>query len=359
MYQSKISSYGNFILKNFKFELNYKIHDKNYLTITKLNLDLGESKLFLNKTTTFLSFIVFMVNHCKPFVNFGINKLVPFIANLILKFKALPLDISITKNYNLDLSLNQQVGTVNENTVIYSLFEFHNSKKRSNVPKPEPLEYLPVSSKNSFELAINDYFLSSALTNLADNNDLKYRLTDEIVFNATKFIHLNAMAFINYIPGLEKHGQEKLLLDVLFYKNASMVFEADNTVKINANTNLEFLFEKNKKHIINFVATTIFAFSPKIEDKAVSLKLKEITITDLSAGKNDIGEQPKTETIKNDFNGLFKVLISVIDNYFLNIKYDIEKILNDLKLGTFTINELSLVSKNKIICLEGLIDVKE
>ena len=349
----EIESNGTVKLRDFSFEATVQLHDITYLKILNLNLNLGKSTIdfknaSLNKPPVIISIIQWLVNLKWP-ITFMVNKVVPFFYKIFLGWKPLELSMPLFSDYFLDIIPVKQIeNNINASTVLYSAFEAYSTRKgRLVVPAPEPLDKELVDEKNSIQIMINNYIIRTLIASLAKNNELGITLTDEMVYNATKVLHLRASTFSYFIPALKKYGEKPLKIDIKF--NESMVVDFKNeNVTINGSANSIFFVDKNKTSVLEMNVGMSFGFTLNLEGKLASAKLLGISVESLEFKKWE-DNKPDEKAIKDEFNGFFRVVVGIMNNYILNQSINVEEIINVIPFVKININNLQFKASEGII----------
>lgn len=355
----KMTSKGTFCIKDLAFEADFSVVKTVSLEISRLDAQLGESTINIENPPAIFWLFQHLFNNYKGLITFIVNRVGPFVLNFVLSDSPLAISVPLFKSYLLDLAPERQVSSNNNVTVLYSLFEVYDEDKddRIEVPSPAPLDKEPIDKKNSFEIAINDHLSSTLIATLTANNDFRLKLTDKAVHEATMILYLRASSFAYFIPGLKEYGETPLTADVIFDKNTVVEVGEKNVVTVAGRTTVNLCLDGKTETVVEMSAKTSLTFAANVEGKMLSVKLAEISIQDLEFKKYP-GSRPDANTIKNEFNALFKVVVGAVSNYVLAEKFDIEELLNLIPFLHISVSSCYLVMKTGIVKVGGVVAFK-
>jgi len=344
----KIESNGKVKLEGFSFKATVQLYDITYLKILNLDLNLGNSTLEFKNAPVVISIIQWFINLKWP-TTFMVNKVVPFFYNIFAGWIPLELSMPLFSDYFLDIiPVKQITNNINASTILYSAFEVYSTRKgRLVVPTPKSLDKKSEHKENSIEIAINNYTISTLIASLAKNNELGITLTDGMVYNATKVLHLRANTFSYFIPGLKKYGEDPLTIHIKFDESMVVNFTNKNYVIINGGANSIFFVDKVEPSVVEMDVKTLFSLTLNLGGKLASAKLIDISIQSLKFKKCE-GEKPDENAIKNEFNAFFKVVVGIVNNYILNQDINIQEIINVIPFIKIDINNLQFEASEEI-----------
>eukprot|EP00826_Nyctotherus_ovalis_P035119 TRINITY_DN2986_c0_g1_i13.p1 TRINITY_DN2986_c0_g1~~TRINITY_DN2986_c0_g1_i13.p1 ORF type:complete len:489 (-),score=96.57 TRINITY_DN2986_c0_g1_i13:116-1582(-) len=358
----KMAGKGAFYVKNLALEADFSVVKTVSLEISRLDMQFGESTINFENPPTLFWLLQYLFNNFKGLVAFLVNKSGPLLSSLLLGDSPLAISVPLFKSYLLDLTPERQISSKNDVTVLYSLFEVYdgNMDSRIGVPPPTSFDKETIDKKNSFEIAVNDHLGATFIATLISNDDLRLKLTDDMVFKATTILHLRASSFAYFIPGLKKFTEDPLTVGVVFKNDTAVDIGEKNAVAVSGTTAVNFYLDKGTETVVEMTTKTSLKFAVIIEGKMLSAKLTEISIQDLKFGKSPKPEPcPDANIIKNEFNAFFKVVVSAVSNYILAEKIDIEELLMSLiPFLHVSVDKLYLGMKPGIFKIGGVIAIK-
>ena len=335
--------HGKIHLENFSLMIKYKFTTDNYFKILGLDLELGNSRIEFNNAPAFLAFVAFLINDFKPIYQFLINKVDPVFLNLIFGLVPIPVSIPILTNYALDMSpiyttlMDQEYSTMFFRTEVYnSAKDFH-----ADVPAPADLRKTAVMKPNAVEVALNNHLVNTLLHSMANFGDLTVVLTDAMVNNATKYLHIRTSDFKYYMPGLMEYknaGDVPMELHVTFDKDSKMAIEKEGEIKFLGKAQVAFVIP-GKGEPIKLEVTGAAHFSASIYKKFVYASIIGVSLTNVAIVSSEI-PKPDVAVMMKEFNTLFKFAANAINIYVLEkpIPVPEEVYLGDLKIRVKDVN---------------------
>lgn len=309
-------------LVNFGFEFQFKFSadgTTERFYPEALYIDMGSSKLTFNNSPLFLSLVSFGFNTLLPLYTSNFNWSTLWIINIFMRFYSLTVPISVFSNYALDVTPIYDMIFDQSYTKLFLRSEFYNSVQdiRPDVSEPKDLRSATYIQPSSFEVALNEHMIASLFSAMSKSSELRLVLTDEMVFNATQFLHLRTTDFKYYIPGLMQFGDLPMQIAITCPNELpKLVLDTEGQVKVTAKVESEFMVEGQGSPITMDMGIQLALSAAVDEKKLLTAKVNAITLSDLTIKESKI-TKPDVDAMKKEFNILFKFLMNAANMYAL------------------------------------------
>jgi len=234
----------------------------------------------------------------------------------------LSLPVPIMGDYALDASPIYDTLMDQAYSTLFMRAEVFNIAKNvhSVVNAPKDLRTVSFVKPNSLELVLNEYTADTLFASMMKAGDLHITITDDMVFSATKFLHLRTSDFRYYLHGLMQFGDVKMRLAVSCTKEPRVIFGKDNELKIASSELVDFIIDGTGKSAIKMELVGETSLSAWTDDeKNLYAKVNGIVIAGLSVKSCDFMDKTEcptnAEPIKGDFNTLFKFVGNAVNAY--------------------------------------------
>jgi hypothetical protein len=249
-----------------------------------------------------------------------VNMPLKWMLNVVTYFMPIPVEVPIMGNYAIDLSPIYKMAIDAANAVMYMRAEIVNSGKgiQPDENTPYDLQKIQTDKAQTVEIFLNEHTFATAFSSMAKSGDLKFVITDDMVFNLTQFLHLRTADFAYFIPGLlAKYGDKKMQL-VITQNGAApkmIITQKDSSLNIAGAANVEFQVI-GAESALTLIMDGELSLSAKTENSAIYAHVNGISLKDLKITASKI-ENPNIELMKKEFNTLFKFVVNAVNIYAL------------------------------------------
>lgn len=274
------------------------------------------------------------------------------VINLALSFVSADIAIPVIGNYALDMSFVKDILVTETFTDMFMRAEVFNQAKGTRAKVSKPAELTNRGGENpDLEIMLNKHLFETFFSSMQESGELSFTLTDGMVFNMTKFLHLRTSNFKYYIPGLGKYGD--VPMTVVITKNNALprmiIGDKTGDIRFVGDASADFRVEGQGSKIILGMGMDI-SLHASIENKNLSAKINNIELTGLEIKEIKDIDKPDVKEMFKEFNILFKILANAANILALEKPIIIPDQI-DLSIAKLEIKKVYL----KI--LEGVIDI--